>query len=113
MRLALLAAFAAALIIFGCSNLPDDPVETPATPSVHVPAATPSVVAPVATPSVAVPATVPVAQPSAKHHKRHHHHHHHHRHSARHKPEPAAGTANNPEVPQTSTPFEWNGWQSN
>ena len=82
MRLALLAAFAAALIIFGCSNLSDDPVETPATPSVNVPAAAPSVEAPVATPSVDVPATAPVAKPCAKHRKRHHHHHR-HRHPAR------------------------------
>jgi hypothetical protein len=77
MRLILLAAFAAALILFGCSNLSDDPVETPATPSVNVPAATPSVVAPVATPCVDVPATVPVTKTSAKHRKRHHHHHRH------------------------------------
>ena len=77
MRLKLLAAFAAALIIFGCSNLSDDPVETPATPSVNAPAVTPGVVAPVATPCVDVPATVPVAKTSAKHRKRHHHHHRH------------------------------------
>jgi hypothetical protein len=103
MRLALLAAFAAALIIFGCSNLSDDPaVEAPATPSVE---------APVTTPSVDAPVTVPVTKTSAKHHKRHHHHHR-HRHPAK-QPEPAAGTAKNPEVPQTSTPFEWNGLQSN
>jgi hypothetical protein len=101
MRLALLAAFAAALLIFGCSNLSDEPVETPATPSVD---------GSVTTPSVNVPVTAPVTKTSAKHHKRHHHHHR-HRHPAK-QPEPAAGTANNPEVPQTSTPFEWNGWQS-
>ena len=82
MRLTLLAAFAAALILFGCNNSSDDPVETPATPSVNVPAAAPSVEAPVATPSVDVPATAPVAKQCAKHRKRHHHHHR-HRHPAR------------------------------
>jgi hypothetical protein len=105
MRLALLAAFAAALIIFGCSNLSDDPVETPAAPSVEAPVSTPSVDVP-----VKAPVTEPVTKTSPKHHKRNHHHHR-HRHPAK-QPEPAAETANNPEVPQTQTPFEWNGWQS-
>jgi hypothetical protein len=104
MRLVLLAAFAAALILFVCvtGNSPDQPNETPATPSVGVPASAPSVEAPV---------TEPVTKTSTKQHKRHHHHHR-HRHPAK-QPEPAAGTASNPEVPQTSTPFEWNGSQSN
>jgi hypothetical protein len=108
MRLVLLAAFAAALILFGCvtGNSPDQPNETPATPSVEVPVATPSVDAP-----VTAPVTEPVTKTSSKHHKRHHHHHR-HRHPAN-QPEPAAGTANNPEVPQTSTPFVWNGFLSN
>jgi PBP1b-binding outer membrane lipoprotein LpoB len=98
MRLVLLAAFAAALILFGCvtGNSPDQPNETPATPSVSVPVSTPSVEAPV---------TEPVTKTSTKQPK-HHHHHHRRRHPAQ-QPEPAAGTAN-------QTPFFfWNGSQSN
>jgi hypothetical protein len=103
MRLALLAAFAAALIIFCgvAGNSPDAPVEKPATPSVE---------APVTTPSVEVPATAPVVKTRAKHHK-HRTHRHKHRHPAK-QPEPAATAADNPVTPQPETPFEWNGWQS-
>jgi hypothetical protein len=91
MRLVLLAAFAAALILFGCvtGNSPDQPIETPAAPSVAVPV----------TPSVDVPVTVPVTKTSTKHHK-HRKHHHKHRHPAR-LPESEAPTANNPVMPQT------------
>jgi hypothetical protein len=98
MRLLLLAAFAAALLIFGCSNLTDGPAETPATPSVQVAVATPSVEAPV---------TAPVTKTSTKHRK-HRKHHHKHRLPAK-QPEPTAEPANNPVVTQPQTPFEWNG----
>jgi hypothetical protein len=103
----LLAAFAAALVIYGCSNWSDESAETPAALSISVPVSAPSVEAPVTVPSV----EAPVTKTSSKHRK-HHHHHHRHRHPAE-QPEPAAGTASNPEIPQTSTPFELNGWQSN
>ena len=93
MRLALLAAFAAALLIFGCSNLSDAPVET------------------LATPSVEVPVSAPVTKTRTKHHK-HRKPHHKHRHPAK-LPEPTAEPADNPVVNQPQTPFVWNGWQSN